>query len=900
MEPPAPPTPLRELVAQVIERFEEEGLNALEQVCAAHPELAASLRQRIETLDRHGLLHAKSRTPRAIPNQLGDFDLLDRLGAGGMGVVYLARQRSLQRLVALKLIRPELLLFDGPGSTRARFDREVAAIAKLRHPGIVPIYFVGEEGDLPYFAMEWIEGASLSALLEKLPARDPRRLDGSAWAPALTAAMARPSEAVAREAAAPVRLDELATLSWIDGCARLLLAAAESVAHAHSRGVLHRDLKPSNLMLAADGRLLLVDFGLASTSGTSRITRDGSELGSLPYLSPEQISHGMEAVGEASDVYALGVTFYELLTLRKAFFERDAGLTRARILAGEFAPPRALHPGLPTDVETVCLTAMERDRERRYRSAEAFAADLRHLLARQPIAARPPGIALRSRRFAQRHPAATVGALLGACIALGAPSLWGFLEHRRSRDLAEAGARLTTELAATKAANARAQRAAQNARTAVTEFLGRVGADLLKQVPRSEQVRRDLLERASSIYEGLLADSPDELPLRLEVAQHFRLLAMRCQEQGDLEASERAYGRAEALLDEVQATSSDDADWQRTLAMVVGDRGSSRMSAARIDAEVERDLARAADLLESLARRFPRRDPQLDANAVTMLLLSGDLQSLNDRFVEALVAYDRALALAHELGVDTRRDDASRKPVYSLRSHRAAALRNLGRIGDAIVEYEALAATLAEELSAAPRHRELRQFRGEALTNLGSLLVDEARQEDAIDVLREAAELFDGLAADFPATPVLRYALLIALDSLAMAEQEVDDERWGTTVMRGQKLADDLAQAGYRGPSFLELRIDAALRTAIRLDRADERAAATRALQGALEVALTEPEETGLQRRRAAALNVFAALAERATESAQERLAVKQAAAQLRAEFPDDEAVLNATEKERA
>ncbi|MBL8840121.1 MAG: serine/threonine protein kinase [Planctomycetes bacterium] len=912
MSEPTERAELRELVVQVIERFEEQGAAALEQLCTAHPAHATALRARIEALARLGLLDGgsavrqRSATPPAIPTQLGDFDLQERIGAGGMGVVYLARQRSLQRLVALKLIRPDLLLFDGLDATRERFDREVAAIAKLHHPGIVPIYLVGEEAGLPYFAMEWIEGASLAALLDHLPERDPRRLHGAALVPALAAARG------ASHAGDPLpTLGRLAELSWIDAAVTLVHAAAEAIAHAHGRGVLHRDVKPSNLMVASDGRLLLVDFGLASTGATRRITRDGHELGSLPYLSPEQLAGGTAAVDERSDVYALGVTFYELLTLRKAYFERDAEATRRRILAGELAPPRALHPGLAADVETVCTTALDREPSRRYASAAAFAADLAALLARRPIAARPPGPLLRLRRFAQRRPTLLVGALLGGLIAAGGPALWAWQEHRRSDDLAAAARRLEIELSATQAANARAQRAAENGRRAVTEFLGRVGAELLKQVPRSEQVRRDLLEQASTLYERLLADAPDELPVRLEVAQHFRLLAMRCEEQGDHAASERAYGRAVALLEAVEHDHGEDPDWQRVLAMVLGDRGASRNNAggaSGIDTPaIERDLVRSAALLAGLARRFPGRDPQIDANAVTTATLLGDLRLRDARTAEALAAYDAALELARELHVDGRADDAAKLPLFSLRMNRIEALTQLEELGDAIVDGEELDAELAAALAKAPRQRELRFFRGQLLTRLGTVLTREERREEASAVLADAVALLDGLVADFPATPLLRHALLEALDRALDADDDA------ALLARAEAQAEALRAASYSGAGFRALAATTARRRAEALDRAGEHAAAGERLAAALTAALASETTSSAtaedaadndeadDERIAPALELVAAMVARARPTAAasaERHLVQHAAAQLRAAFPASSAVRRALEKE--
>src|SRR5687767_7876648 len=275
---------LRELVAQVLEEVEEHGPLAVERACSDHPELADALKQRIESLRRVGLLdlggEKGDQGDEPIPERLGEFRLLRKLGGGGMGVVYLAEQESLKRRVALKLVRPELLYFSG---ARERFRREVEVVAKLNHPGIVPIYSVDAEADVPWFAMEWVEGASLGDVLVVVQGRDPARLTGADLDLALAAAMAQPA------ASTEGVKGEGAKGTWIERCLRLVHQAAIALQHAHERGVVHRDMKPNNLMLTSDGRVRLVDFGLASTEGTSKLTKSSSQLGSLPYTSPEQL-----------------------------------------------------------------------------------------------------------------------------------------------------------------------------------------------------------------------------------------------------------------------------------------------------------------------------------------------------------------------------------------------------------------------------------------------------------------------------------------------------------------------------------------------------------------------------------------------------------------------------------
>jgi serine/threonine protein kinase len=312
----------------------EARAGALERLVRAHPERHSRILGRIELLRGVGIevLPAREGAP-AFPERLGDFRLLARLGGGGMGVVYLARQESLGREVALKLIRPEQLYFPG---ARARFQREVELIARLSHPGIVPVYVVGEENGIPYFAMQRIEGLSLAEILEVLESRAPDELAGRDLAEVI-------ARRVGREPPSP--LPEAFAGTWVQCALRLMRQVASAVEHAHERGILHRDIKPSNVLVTPNGRALLFDFGLASSAGTDRLTRTGSQVGSLPYMSPEHLRG--EELDARSDVYALGVTSYELLTLRLPFEASIASRLREAILSAEAPAVRSRNRPLP-------------------------------------------------------------------------------------------------------------------------------------------------------------------------------------------------------------------------------------------------------------------------------------------------------------------------------------------------------------------------------------------------------------------------------------------------------------------------------------------------------------------------------------------------------------------------
>ena len=418
--------PLERLVAEGVERFERDGEAALDEFYRAHPGHSEFLRREIETLRQCGMLEAPS-DASSLPERLGDFHILGRLGGGGMGIVHRARQESLDRIVALKLIRPEFLFFDG---ARERFRREAAAIARLHHPGIVPIYSVGEEGNVPFFAMELVEGATLAEVLEDLGDR-----------PEIERTGRDVFEAVRRRADLDVgndRNDEdgadtiSATFdgSYVEACLRLIRQVADALEHAHARGILHRDVKPSNVMVTPTGRAMLVDFGLARTDDATKMTRTGAAPGSLPYMSPEQVRG--EVVDERTDIYSLGVTLYEMFGFRSPYFGTSSEETRRRILDGKAPSLRKLNPSVGVDAETACLVAMDSERDARYAHAADFSRDLGHVVNRRSLEARRPRWGRRLLRWAQRHPAAALAAVLAVLLFVGTPSalLWQSLRSQ--------------------------------------------------------------------------------------------------------------------------------------------------------------------------------------------------------------------------------------------------------------------------------------------------------------------------------------------------------------------------------------------------------------------------------------------------------------------------------------
>ena len=298
--------------------------------------------------------------PHALPTIPG-YELLETLGEGGMGVVYLARQTGLNRRVAVKMIR-------GGSQARpdhfARFRIEAEAVARLRHPNIIQIHEIGEVNGLPFVSLELLEGGSLADRLEGTPQP------------------ARPT-------------------------AELLLTLASAIQVAHDVGIVHRDLKPSNVLFTEDGTPIITDFGLAKRiDSDSRQTETGQIMGSPSYMAPEQARGHTREVGPAADVYALGAILYEMLTGRPPFKGETPMETVRQVIDDEVVPPSRLVPKVDRDLETICLKCLSKEPPRRYASASALAEDLDRHRKGESIHARRASPVERGVKWARRRPAA--------------------------------------------------------------------------------------------------------------------------------------------------------------------------------------------------------------------------------------------------------------------------------------------------------------------------------------------------------------------------------------------------------------------------------------------------------------------------------------------------------------
>ncbi len=493
------------IVREYVESLERGGHPNLEDYVARCPELSEAVRACLEGVN---LVHRSAQTsasrdaltwhnavgPSAEP--LGDFRILRELGRGGMGVVYEAVQISLNRRVALKV-----LPFTATMHPRQlqRFLNEAQAAALLHHPHIVPVFAVGCDRGVHYYAMQLIEGLSLAELLSSL--RHDAGLDDSVGSYSALASGSHPdpAEAIPPKPAPETMAVFSSQLSterssgrsdYFRTIARFGLQAAEALSYAHEVGIVHRDIKPGNLLIDARGKLWVTDFGLAQVRSSGDLTQTGDLVGTLRYMSPEQVQGDRAILDQRTDVYSLGATLYELATLRPMFVAGSRGALLNRVIHEDPPAPRTLNRALPAELDTIILKAISKSQHDRYATAQDFADDLRRFLENQPIRARRPTLADHVRKWSRRHPVTVI--FLG--LSLLAMSI-GLLIHNRI---------IASEQARTQARAVEAEQNFQQARKAV-DLLIQIGDEELADKPPMQPVRKRLLHAALEYYQEFIA-----------------------------------------------------------------------------------------------------------------------------------------------------------------------------------------------------------------------------------------------------------------------------------------------------------------------------------------------------------------------------------------------------------
>jgi serine/threonine protein kinase/WD40 repeat protein/tetratricopeptide (TPR) repeat protein len=548
---------------QLLARFPEAAgelaacLDALEFVHRAAPELHSAA------------LDPPPDLPAAVPEihaaaPLGDYRLVREVGRGGMGVVYEAEQLSLGRRVALKVL-PFASTLD-PKQLQ-RFKNEAHAAAQLHHTSIVPVYATGCERGVHFYAMQFIDGRTLAALIRELRRHEGRETAGKNDPAGLTAGVSPPPSAAPADALAtgPYALPPFvpgyreglgvpaATAAetgpparqstehsardpaYFRTVARLALQAAEALEHAHQLGVIHRDVKPSNLLVDGRGQLWVTDFGLAHCQSQPGLTMTGDLLGTLRYMSPEQALAQRVAIDHRTDVYSLGVTLYELLTLEPAVPGGDRQEILRQIAFEEPRPVRRLDKSIPAELEVIAGKAMEKRPEDRYSTARELADDLRRFLEHKPIRAKRPTLLHRARKLARRHPGVLgMAVALLAVLAVGSVVSTILIAQQLGRaEQAEASAREDRDRALT--AEAKAQKNLEKVLTAEREGQQQLWRAKLAQARAGRWSGRagryfnsmQALREAARIARSLKVSERDLLNLRNEVIACTALTDLR-------------------------------------------------------------------------------------------------------------------------------------------------------------------------------------------------------------------------------------------------------------------------------------------------------------------------------------------------------------------------------------
>jgi serine/threonine protein kinase len=678
---------LNEILLACVEAIESGRAPDRRQLLSRHPEFAAELREFFALRDQMDRLagplwelareggppaHVGSlgATPKAeAPSppasdlgQIGEFQLLSEIGRGGMGVVYQAYQTSLNRCVALKVL-PFAAALD-PKQLQ-RFQLEAQSAAQLHHTNIVPVYGVGAERGVHYYAMQLIDGQSLADLIEELRDREgprtPNRSDigviatpsvhpkpaGStaqrqAAAPPPAPSSSAPRASTTTGRASAMSTDRSANRSvFFRRVAQLAMHAAEALEHAHQAGVVHRDIKPANLLVDVRGSLWITDFGLALFQTGTGLTISGELVGTLRYMSPEQAWGKRGQIDHRTDIYSLGATLYELLTLHPAFDGQDRQELLRQIATEEPLPPRRLDKAIPAELETIVLKSIAKEPVERYATAKEMADDLQRFLEDKPILAKRPSLRERGVKWARRHRSLVYSAaalflivLIGSGIAFAREQAHTKAAYVRERERAED-----------------AERQFQLARQSVDRMI-EISEEELADRPGFEPARKRLLISALEYYQQFIADRGDDSRAREDLEATKGRVEKILADLALLEGSGRVFllGNPD-VLEDLHVT-----DDQRAKLTELSNRTFKQMG------EIFRDFGRLSHAEQR--RRFVASARENDRE-MRQILTSGEMRRLGqiDLQLKGLGAFDDP-EIANALKLTSRQKEQLRAAMF--------------------------------------------------------------------------------------------------------------------------------------------------------------------------------------------------------------------------------------------
>jgi serine/threonine protein kinase/Tfp pilus assembly protein PilF len=722
------------------------------------------------------------------PRQLGDFRLLREVGRGGMGVVYEAEQLSLARRVALKVL-PFAAALDA--RQLQRFKNEAQAAAHLHHPHIVPVYGVGCDRGVHYYAMEYIEGRTLAQIIDALrgavqqavpiggaapdgelavrpwKSATPGGPDAGPTGPYVAAVHAVSSaETFTQSPGAPANRHSTPGRAQLRTAVALGVQAAEALHHAHQLGIVHRDIKPANLLVDPRGNLRLTDFGLAQIQGDNRLTVSGDLLGTLRYMSPEQALAKRVPVDLRTDIYSLGATLYELLTLQPAFDGADRQELLRRIAFEEPRALRRLNRQVPADLETVVLKALEKNPAERYGSARDLADDLQLFLDDQPVRAMRPSLLLRFRKLARRHPGVTLTGAASLLVTLVLAVLGLAVNNRLIR----------REQARTQAADERLQANLRLAMQSLEEIYLSPAEERLPGQSRQDIQDRELLQKGLRFYQQFADQNSADPGVRQQVGRAYCRVGVIQERLGHDAKAEEAYSQAIAWAQQLSVEFPaepehrlDQARAQEFLGNLLSEHGKRR--------EAEKELKAAIALLSQVVVQEARK-PEFRAQVATLHTSLGWLlgNEAGD-WAAAEGHYRDAIALWQRLAAESPSVVANGWPV---RAEEAWVRDNLGQLltqtNDLVAAEEqhriaiGLASQVLADNATLPRQRPgpLR-CRACAHSNLSVVLGLRGEQGAAEQHARQAIEDMTAAINQCPGVP--KYRAQLARQHCQLAER---------------------------------------------------------------------------------------------------------------------------------
>ncbi|MCA9137616.1 MAG: serine/threonine protein kinase [Planctomycetales bacterium] len=715
------------------------------------------------------------------PAELGDFNIIREIGRGAMGVVYEAEQQSLQRRVAVKVFPRQALR---EARKLERFARESKMAARLHHNNIVPVFGVGQHDGLHYFVMQRIKGIGLDEIIYRAKSAGVTCRPGRSGLRDETIDQLRHPDSTAASGAAR-SIDMEGNVSWVrrklrsdeQACdtaaddhvdlvwdafnpqrsARIGIQVADAVHYAHSQGVLHRDIKPSNLMIDADGTVWVTDFGLATALQEEQPVDRSDIAGTLRFMAPEQLSGKHDT---RSDIYSLGVTLYELLTLQPAFVADSKAAVVDRILKGEFERPRKIQSRVPRDLEAIVLKAMALQPEHRYQSGRELADDLQRFVDGRPVHARRIGVLGRSMRWIRRDPlaASLVGALgLVICTSFVLVSTkWHEAVSERQR--AESNLELALE--------------------SMDQILGRFTSSWMArptdrelgstaETPSVElqMVVSDhsasLMEDALAFYDRFAAENAPTPRLLRDTARVHQRAGEIYQRLGQFAKAEHAYARCLEILEQQDAT--DDPTTILSKATTLNQLGLTKHATSRF-ADAVNVFSRARAILSAPALS---RDPECQAELARTYSNLGQSQWMMMQHQRAKQSHRKAVGILECL-VDLRPED----PSYQLalaRAYRAYyPLASDGKNDEKDRVRSAGIAILEELVAAHPEVPDYQCALSEMLTATSHRFRRRDNSELHLAQIQRGIDLSRELTKSYPS--ITRYEVVLALALKTMAE----------------------------------------------------------------------------------------------------------------------------------